>query len=69
MSRLNGDVDASIEAEERRALKRLEAQGTLHAQDGGKPQGVRGVTVRGVPMSTTVLDARRRCSTWIPAAW
>ena len=57
MSRLNGD--ASIEAEERRALKRLEAQGILHVNDGGKPQGVRGVTVRGVPMSTTVLDARR----------
>jgi hypothetical protein len=57
MSRLNGD--ASIEAEERRALKRLETQGILHARDGGKPQGVRGVTVRGVPMSTTVLDARR----------
>ena len=59
VSRLNGDGDVSIEAEERRALKRLEAQGILHARDGGKPQGVRGVTVRGVPMSTTVLDARR----------
>ena len=59
VSRLNGDGDVSIEAEERRALKRLEVQGILHVNDGGKPQGVRGVTVRGVPMSTTVLDARR----------
>jgi hypothetical protein len=59
MSRINGDGDTSIEAEERRALKRLEEQGILHVSDGGKPQGVRGVTVRGVPMSTTVLDARR----------
>jgi hypothetical protein len=59
ISRINGDRDASIEAEERRALKRLEAQGILYVNDGGKPQGVRGVTVRGVPMSATVLDARR----------
>jgi hypothetical protein len=58
-SPLHGDAAVSGEAEERLALKRLEAQGILHVSDGGKPQGVGGVTVRGVPMSATVLDARR----------
>jgi hypothetical protein len=58
-SPLYDDEAASGEAEERLALKRLAAQGILHLNDGGKPQGVGGVTVRGVPMSATVLDARR----------
>ena len=56
---LHGDGEVSGEAEERLPLKRLAAQGILHLNDGGKPQGVGGVTVRGVPMSATVLDARR----------
>ncbi len=49
---------ASVE-EERRALQALAEQGLLHVGDGSKPRGVRGVHVRGVPMSETVLDARR----------
>ena len=49
---------ASVE-EERRALQVLAEQGLLHVGNGRKPQGVRGVHVRGVPMSETVLDARR----------
>jgi hypothetical protein len=36
-----------------------EQKGILHASDNGKPQGVGGVTVRGAPISATVLDARR----------
>jgi hypothetical protein len=58
-SPLHGDGGASGEAEERLALRRLAAQGILHLNDSGKPQGVEGVTVRGAPMSATVLDARR----------
>jgi hypothetical protein len=58
-SPLHGDGEASGEAEERLALKRLEGQGILHLSDDGKPQGVGGVTVRGASVSATVLDARR----------
>ncbi len=48
----------SVEAE-RRALQALAERGLVHVGDGSKPQGVRGVHVRGTPMSETVLDARR----------
>lgn len=57
--RPNGEADTSMETQERRALKKLEEQGILHLNERGKPKGVRGVTVRGKPMSETVLDARR----------
>jgi hypothetical protein len=39
-------------------LRYLAAQGAVH-WNGGKPQGLRGVRVRGTPVSDTVLDARR----------
>jgi hypothetical protein len=39
-------------------LRHLVAQGAVHWK-GGKPQGLRGVRVRGTPVSDTVLDARR----------
>ena len=39
-------------------LRHLVSQGAVH-WNGGKPQGLRGVRVRGAPVSDTVLDARR----------
>ena len=54
----NGEAE-TVDGQERRALARLEAEGILHLGNGRKPQGVRGVTLRGKPMSETVLDARR----------
>jgi hypothetical protein len=39
-------------------LRHLAAQGAMHWND-GRPQGLRGVRVRGPPVSDTVLDARR----------
>ena len=43
---------------ERMALKRLSEGGTARLPR-GKPKGVRGVKVRGKPLSDTVLEGRR----------
>ena len=43
---------------ERRALAKLVSEGTVEWQ-GGKPKGLRGVVVRGEPVSETILRDRR----------
>jgi hypothetical protein len=52
-----GGAVSSPSADEE-VLRHLAAQGAVHWK-GGKPQGLRGVRVRGTPVSDTVLDARR----------
>jgi hypothetical protein len=54
-----GETDAPSAETERRALQELADQGVVRLGNGGKPRGTRGVSVRGEPMSQTVLDARR----------
>ncbi len=43
---------------ERRALSRLAKEGKARSGS-GKPLGVSGVTIKGKPLSTTVLEERR----------
>ena len=54
----SSDEAVSGSSSDEGVLRQLTAQGAVR-WNGGKPKGLRGVHVRGKPVSDTVLDARR----------